>query len=181
MPSSPMWLRNKSKANYSKEAAMHQIHSRQGRVLGTPWKFHRTATKHSKPYSFPCINTHWVTHNQEFPFLTDAPKDRKDWANTSSSNFALRPNWAEWETKALAITQMSTQESWKMNHPQLPAESQKVLQTINACKKLLLFVNKNLKNTFFWCKKFILRILNMNSYIFLRIERFKHNLARAFR
>ena len=83
------WETNPMQATHKKQQCT-KIHSRQGRVLGTPWKFHRTATKHSKPYSFPCINTHWVTHNQEFPFLTDISKtvriEQTPAAPTSHSN-----------------------------------------------------------------------------------------------
>ena len=32
---------------------------------------------------FPSNRTHWVTHNQGSPFLADAPRGRKGWANTS--------------------------------------------------------------------------------------------------
>ena len=56
--------------------------------------------------------THWVNHNQSFPALADTSKGRKDWADTNSSNAAFRLNQAEWDIKALAITQIWKAERW---------------------------------------------------------------------
>ena len=54
---------------------------------------------------FQFNNTHRVSHNQTSPTLADTSKGRKDRADTNSSNAALRLKQAEWDVKALAITQ----------------------------------------------------------------------------
>ena len=117
MPSLQVWLRNKSDASYSEEAAVRQNPLPPRQSVGIPME----ETIGIRPSTrnlclFPSNRTHWVAYNQVSPFLADAPKDRKGWANTSDPRFALRLNWVEWEVKAKAFTQQLTQESWKTNH-----------------------------------------------------------------
>jgi hypothetical protein len=64
---------------------------------------------------FPSNRTQWVAYNQGSPFLADAPKDRKGWADTSNPRFALRLKWEEWEVKAQAFTQQLTQRAGSAN------------------------------------------------------------------
>ena len=87
MPSLHLRLRSKSDASHSQEATVHQnlFPPRQG--VGIP-RISKGDSRGMRPStrnlcSFPSNPTQWVVHNQDSPFLADAPKDSKGWADTS--------------------------------------------------------------------------------------------------
>ena len=94
--------------------------SRQGRALGFPWQAKGIRPSTRNLCLFPSNRTHWVAYNQGSPFLADAPKGRKGWADTSNPRFALRPKWAEWEVKAQAFAQQLTQEAGRRDPLRVP-------------------------------------------------------------
>ena len=116
---------------------------------------------------FPSNRTHWVAYNQGSPFLADAPKDRKGWADTSNPRFALRLNWAEWEVKAQAFTQQLTQEAG-LRPP--PYSIHRCAPLINQAQKMQKLTPKIQKMKFWRRKPLIFCVLLCRGCKMIEIE-----------
>jgi len=109
MPSLQLWLRNRSDASCSQEATVHQNQFPPRQSVGIPMECTTGVRPSTRNLCLFLSNpTQWVAYNQDSPFLADAPKDRKSWADNNKPQFRTQTQMSRVGSQDEAVRSAAT-------------------------------------------------------------------------